>query len=100
MTHDRPAIAFARRLIKGKIAELLFELMFREMGTSTVIPFGYENTMPQLAQYQHLIEENDNVAPLRNTPDYLLLSEDKTHVMLVDVKYRKRVTPGGTAAIA
>jgi len=42
-------IDFSRDLIKGRIAEVIFEQMFREQGQYTVIPFGYEQTVPTLA---------------------------------------------------
>ena len=45
---------FSHELIKGKIAELIFEMMFREAGRFTS-SFGYEYTLPEIAQYQHLL---------------------------------------------
>ncbi len=39
-----------KKLIKGKIAEIIFEQMFRETGEYTIIPFGYENIVPELTQ--------------------------------------------------
>jgi len=46
-------IKFAKNLIKGKIAEIIFEQMIRDEERYTVIPFGYEHTVPTLAQYQN-----------------------------------------------
>ncbi len=48
----RNEIEFSKDLIKGKVAEVIFEQMFREEEKFTVIPFGYEHTMPTLAQYR------------------------------------------------
>lgn len=39
-----------RRFIKGKVAETIFRLMFMEAGEYTILPFGYENTFPELSQ--------------------------------------------------
>jgi hypothetical protein len=46
--HDE--IYFPRKIIKGKIAEIVFEFMFRSAGEYTVIPFGYEYSHPEIAQ--------------------------------------------------
>ncbi len=84
-------IKFARDLIKGKIAETVFELMFREDGRFTVIPIGYEHTMPELIQckhHQHVKRVLDN---LRDAPDFALINEDKSQVYLVECKYRYQV---------
>jgi len=47
---------FIKDLVKGKIAEIIFEQMFRESGRYTILHSGYEYTLPELAQYQHLAE--------------------------------------------
>lgn len=65
---------FLRELIKGKIAEIIFEQMFREAGEFTILWFGYEYTSPELAQYQHLLTEHKEVlADIRHTPDFILV---------------------------
>jgi len=85
-------IKFARDLIKGKIAETIFELMFREEGRFTVIPIGYEHTMPELIQckqqHTHVQHVLDN---LRDAPDFALISQDKSQVYLVECKYRSQI---------
>ena len=86
MTHN--PIDFARDLIKGRIAEVIFERMIREEGRYTVIPFGYEQTVPTLAQYQHLAQIRQVMDNISDAPDFVLVSEDKTRVYLVEVKYR------------
>lgn len=84
---------FSHDLIKGKIAELVFEMMFRETGRFTVLRFGYEYTLPQLAQYQHLVEVKQVLDNISNAPDFILIETEKNgdgklNVFTVEVKYR------------
>ncbi len=81
---------FVKHLIKGKIAEIIFEQMFRESGEFTILHSGYEYTLPELAQYQHLTEIKAVIENIRNAPDFILISQDKTQVHLVEVKYRSK----------
>jgi hypothetical protein len=37
---------FIKDLVKGKIAEIIFEQMFRESGRYTILHSGYEYTLP------------------------------------------------------
>jgi hypothetical protein len=85
----RESIDFARQLIKGRIAEVIFERMIREENRYTVIPFGYEQTVPTLAQYQHLATIRQVLDNISDAPDFVLVSEDKHDVYLVEVKYRR-----------
>lgn len=80
---------FTRKLIKGRITEVLFEQMIREEGRYTVIPFGYEHTTPTLAQYRHISEVPRVIDNISEAPDFALISEDKTKIYLVEVKYQK-----------
>jgi hypothetical protein len=79
------------KFVKGKIAELLFEMMIREDPNRTfiVIPFGYEKTTPELAQYQELIKNYETLTVIKQSPDFILIKNDKTKVYFVEVKYRK-----------
>ncbi|MGD0976740.1 MAG: hypothetical protein ABR875_00365 [Minisyncoccia bacterium] len=79
---------FVRDLIKGRIAETIFEMMFRETGKFTILRFGYEYTQPELAQYKHYLRLPEAIENIDNSPDFILLSNDKTKVYLVEVKYR------------
>lgn len=79
---------FIKDLVKGKIAEIIFEQMFRESGRYTILHSGYEYTLPELAQYQHLAEIKAVIENIRNAPDFVLVSQDKKEVYLVEVKYR------------
>jgi hypothetical protein len=84
-------IDFSRNLIKGKITEVIFEQMIREEKKYTVIPFGYEHTMPMLAQYQHLVEVKHIIKNISEAPDFALISEDKSKLFLVEVKYQTKL---------
>ncbi|MCX6726355.1 MAG: hypothetical protein NTY75_00870 [Candidatus Shapirobacteria bacterium] len=81
------------KFVKGKIAELLFEMMIREdpNHTFTVIPFGYEKTTPELAQYQELIKNYETLTVIKQSPDFILIKNDKTKVYFVEVKYRRHL---------
>lgn len=82
---------FIRDLMKGKIAEILFEQMFRDSGKFTILHSGYEYTIPELAQYQHFVEIKAVIENIRNVPDFILITQDKTQVYLVEVKYRSKI---------
>ncbi len=86
-------INYLRGLIKGKITETIFEEMFRESGEFTILPMGYEHTLPELAQYQHHVEVKQVLENIKHAPDFVLISQDKTRVFLVEVKYRKNIVP-------
>lgn len=80
---------YTRNLIKGKITEVIFEEMFRSTEEFTIIQIGYEHTIPELAQYQHHIQIKQILENIRHAPDFVLISQDKTRVFLVEVKYRE-----------
>lgn len=84
-------IDFSRKLIKGKIAEVVFDQMIREENRYSVIPFGYEHTMPTLAQYRHLVEVQHVINNISDAPGFALISEDKTKLYLVEVKYQREL---------
>ena len=81
---------FVRSLIKGKIAELIFQHMFAESDFATVIPFGYESITPSLAQYQHLVQTQNVLDEIRHMPDFILVKPDQTELVFVQVKYRRK----------
>lgn len=84
-------IEFSEQLIKGKIAELIFSQMFRNSKKFTVIPFGYENTFPEIAQYAYMADNTQVLDTIRSAPDFALVSHDKRDVYLVEVKYRSHI---------
>lgn len=85
-------IDFTKNLIKGEIAQAIFEQMFIEMDTSIIIPFGYEYTASVLHQFQRGMDEKDreDLQNVRNVPDFLLVSQQKRNAILVEVKYRRK----------
>jgi len=84
-------IQFLRESIKGRIADMVFERMMRDdpCHTFTVVPYGYEYTLPELAQYREFIKETPELARIHRSPDFLLIKQDKSRVFFVEVKYRK-----------
>lgn len=85
-------IIFSKNLIKGKIAQIIFEQMFREQGEYTVIPFGYENILPEIFPQRNNFEGAQRaIDNIRYAPDYTLISAKKEKVYLVEVKYRKEM---------
>lgn len=91
MNNKQTPIQFSEQLIKGKIAELIFSQMFRNSKKFTVIPFGYENTFPEIAQYAYMADNTQVLDTIRSAPDFALVSHDKRDVYLVEVKYRSSV---------
>lgn len=73
---------FPKQLIKGKIAELVFDQMFRDTGKYTIIPFGYESIVPELRQYAGGTEGNI-LENIQNAPDFALVIHDPKEVLLV-----------------
>lgn len=86
---------FPRNLTKGKIAETIFWLMFRDTDF-TILPFGYEYTMVELTQYRsRLSKQNQTVNNISHFPDFILISSDKKTVLSVEVKYRRQINFNG-----
>lgn len=84
------SVKFARELAKGRIAETIFEFMFRDTNKFTVLRFGYEYTQPILAQYRNGLKSTGLkvLHDLENAPDFALLTENKQQLYLIEVKYR------------
>src|SRR5262245_9272399 len=98
-----PNAQFPHDLIKGKIAELIFELMFRDVGRFKVLRFGYDYALPELAQYHHLVEVKQVLENISNAPDFVLIEKNddrKLNVFTVEVKYRANPDPGELKQVA
>ncbi len=80
---------YLERLIKGKIAEIIFQHMFQKEGNYTVIPFGYENTMPELVNCGKSFDAKRVKDNISDSPDFVLVSLNKKSIYLVEVKYRR-----------
>jgi hypothetical protein len=92
-------LEFTRNLVKGRIAETIFSQMYRQNGNYTVLEFGYEKVIPQLAG--RLYDHNDVVIEtLRVAPDFAVIKQDTGHVRLIEVKYRRKLDKDGTLKCA
>lgn len=74
--------------------------MFRESGKYTILHSGYEYTLPELAQYQGLAQLKAVFENIKNAPDFILISQDKKEVYLVEIKYRAFRNPNELKKIA
>lgn len=90
---------FPENLIKGRIAETVFEQMFREWKGFDVYPLGYEYTLPILKQFKddlfHQPHKDTIEKILHNfdtAPDFLLVKPDKSELFVVEVKYQEVYT--------
>lgn len=75
-------------LIKGRIAEVIFEEMMRESGRFTVIPFGYEKKTPEIANKSSTLKRNSAIDVIKKSPDFVLIDNQEHNVFLVEVKFR------------
>ena len=85
MTYD--PIGFSRKLVKGKIAETLFEQMLRDTGSFTILAFGYESVLPELAHRQHDIQAEETMEIIRRAPDFAVIDNKSHEVYLIEIKY-------------
>ena len=87
---------YMKGLIKGKIAEMIFQEMFKQTGKFLIIPTGYEYNLPELAQYQNNLQNQNVISSIRTEPDFLLLTHGKNNerqAYFVEVKYREEINP-------
>lgn len=84
-------IKFTQNLIKGRIAETIFERMFLATGNYTVLKGGYENTMPLVAQISRELEDDKVLEGVRKSPDFVVIPKNHKFVYLVEVKYRSNL---------
>jgi hypothetical protein len=84
---DYNPIDFSRNLVKGRIAETLFEQMLRDTGCFTILAFGYESVLPELAHRQHDIHMQDTMEIIRRAPDFVVINNESHEVHLIEVKY-------------
>ncbi len=84
-------IEFSKQLIKGKIAEYVFEQMLRDADSFTVLSFGYEKVLPELASKQHTIKTKETMEIIRTAPDYAVINHLTKEVHLIEVKFRSHI---------
>lgn len=85
MNHD--PIKFSQNLVKGRIAETLFEQMLRDAGGFTILAFGYESVLPELAHRQHDLQAEETMEIIRRAPDFAVIDNETHEVHLIEVKY-------------
>lgn len=79
---------FTGMLIKGQIAEIIFEQMLRETNKFTVLSFGYEKILPELARLNQDYYNDQTMLTIRRAPDFTVISKSSKKVRLVEVKFR------------
>ncbi len=75
-------------LIKGRIAEVIFEQMMLSSDRFTVIPFGYEKKTPEIASRSRHLTQSDAVEVLKRSPDFVLIDNETHNVLLIEVKFQ------------
>lgn len=94
-------IHFTHQLIKGKIAELIFAQMVRSTNAYTILEFGYENTLPSLAQMNPKSESSaETMEIIKRAPDFTIINHQTREVHLVEVKYMSEIKPSNVLRIA
>ena len=94
-------IHFTHQLIKGKIAELIFAQMVRGTGAYTILEFGYENTLPSLAQmYPKSKSSAATMEIIKRAPDFTIINHQNKEVHLVEVKYMYEIRRSTVLSIA
>lgn len=95
VSYNKPMnnIPFTHRLIKGKIAEIIFAQMVRSIPDHTILEFGYEKTLPSLAQMHPKNPSTEKTMEvIKTAPDFTIIDHTKNEVHLVEVKYMHDVT--------
>jgi hypothetical protein len=80
-------IDFTHELIKGKIAEIIFEQMIHSTKGYTILEFGYEKVVRQLAKQRKTSQAKDTIEIIRRAPDFAVINEDTHDITLIEVKY-------------
>jgi len=81
---------FHFNLIKGKIAELIFQQMWTDAGKYTILPLGYERVLPGLLDWRN----NPILKPIRTAPDFVLIPKDENdeNILIVEVKFSSKIS--------
>lgn len=91
---------FSRQLIKGHIAEMIFEQMLRDAGCFTVLAFGYENILPELMHRQRDMKTEQTMEIIRRAPDFAVINNETHDVHLIEVKYRRHLREDDLLTVA
>jgi len=89
---------FHFQLIKGKIAELVFQQMWADAGKYTILPLGYERVLPGLLDWHN----SPILKPIRTAPDFVLIPKDENdeNILIVEVKFNSRISAKKNLEIA
>src|SRR3989344_9198136 len=80
---------FAESMLKGRMAETLFEEMMKASG-NIVYRFGYEAIVQNMTQLAEKFDRYSKVGEkIRSIPDFIVLDK-KGEPLLVEVKFRAR----------
>lgn len=82
-------VKFSRNLIKGRIAETIFHQMLNDTEKFTVLAFGYENLLPELARRQYELQAKDTMEVIRRAPDFAIINNETHEVSLIEVKFMR-----------
>lgn len=93
-------IIFSKNLIKGRVAEHVFEQLLRDTDQFTVLSFGYEKVLPELAQNQRSIKAEETMEIIRTAPDYAVINHETKEVHLIEVKYRAKLSSSDVLSLA
>ncbi len=104
-------LKFTDNLLKGKIAEIIFEQMLRSIQSRkengelenvfTVLHFGYEHILPELAKNKDIKKRaNITLDAIRTAPDFAIVNNKTKEVSLVEVKYRKKLDKDDILSVA
>jgi hypothetical protein len=94
---------FTHELIKGKIAEIIFEQMISHTEGYTILEFGYEKVVRQLAKEnrgEQTQKAKDTIEIIRRAPDFAVINETTHDISLIEVKYMNKVTKPRVLAAA
>lgn len=86
-------IHFTHELVKGKIAELIFAQMIRSTDAYTILEFGYEKTLPSLAQMHPKSPATaETMEIIKRAPDFTIINHKSKEVHLIEVKYMNKIS--------
>lgn len=92
-------LKFTESLIKGRIAETIFEMMFGHLEGYSLAHFGIEYTSPTLINQEIRQGNRELLDRIGDTPDFVEV-DSQNKVTLVEVKYRKSINPERVKEIA
>ena len=75
--------------------------MHRSTDAHTVLEFGYEKTLPSLAQMHPKSPSSaETMQIIKTAPDFTLIDKQTKEVHLVEVKYMRNITKGNVGSAA